>query len=103
MWYSASLFFKSVHKQGVEASGLWEEKVFLFSAESEEQVRLLAAAVGKEEEVSYETVSAGLVEWKFDSVGNVCPLSNDRPGEGTEVFWRFLRASEVESILKPFD
>lgn len=49
------------------------------------------------------TVSGSVkVAWKFHQVESVC-LIEDNIEDGVELFSRFLRQSEAESILTPFE
>ena len=62
----------------------------------------MAERIGTSEVQTYE-VEGGLVIWKFHSIERVYPVLDDELRNGTEVFSRFLRDSEVRSLLTPFD
>lgn len=101
MWYAASLLFKS-SRSPAGAEPLWEESIRLIGADSESEARSKAERLGRSERTSY-AASGGAVTWMFDRVARVCLIDADSLAEGTELFSRFLRNSEVESLLAPFN
>lgn len=101
MWYAASLLFKG-SRSPVHAEPMWEESIRLIGAHSEDEARAKAERIGQSERASYAT-SHGTVTWIFDRVERVCAIDADALTEGTELFSRFLRDSEVASLLTPFD
>jgi len=100
-WYAVNLLFKSTREDG--SLGLWEESLRLVEAGTEQEAlekgRALGAAEGSE---SFETISGVRVEWTFERAERAYAIDADL-GEGTELFSRFLRESEVASLLTPFD
>ena len=62
-----------------------------------------AKELGQRSEVSYLGEEADLVKWKFVRVERIFEIDDEKLKDGTEVFSRFLRASEVESMLTSFD
>jgi len=101
MWYSASLLFKGVHSP-LRAEPLWEESVRLIKADTEDDAREKARRLGVAEKTSYRT-SDGKVTWIFDRIERVYAIDAESIVDGTELFSRFLRNSEVESLLTPMD
>jgi len=103
MWYGVNLLFKSVHDQASSNhEPLWEESVFLVEAASDEEARQAGEHLGKSKEHEYISATGDLVKWRFERVESVFGILDDAISSGTEVFSRFLRESEVESILTPF-
>ena len=51
-------------------------------------------------QVAYRSISGESVEWEFHAAGTAFELLND-PGEGVEVFGRFLSEAAVMAILQP--
>lgn len=58
--------------------------------------------MGQDGEHSYEVESGASLKWTFVSIERVFKI-DDNIADRAEVFSRFLRSSEAESILKPFD
>jgi hypothetical protein len=81
---------------------LWEESIVLVEAGSEQDARHQAERLGLLGNHGYGSES-GHVEWKFERVERIYPIDAAEVGSGTEVFSRFLRDSEVKSLLTPFD
>jgi hypothetical protein len=102
MWYAANLLFKRTRASSPGGELLWEESIRLVKAESEEEAQMLAQQLGQSERVSYET-SDGVVVWTFDRVERIYAIESESLVSGTELFSRFLRDSEVASLLTPFD
>lgn len=102
MWYAANLLFQSAHIPSESKPTIWEESVRLVEARNEVEARELAERMGKSKVHSYQ-VEDGLVIWKFDRVERVYSILDDELRSGSEVFSRFLRDSEVKSLLTPFN
>jgi hypothetical protein len=102
MWYSASLLFRSTHVPSEARSPVWEESIRLVEAETEADARTEAERLGRAEAVVYQTQN-DVVLWTFEGVERVYKIDKDELQNGTEVFSRFLRDSEVTSLLTPFD
>lgn len=102
-WYSASAFYEARHTPAPSTPTLWEEKIFLVQARSNDEALRIAQEVSRENEVSYEVADGSTVGWKFSRIERVIELDFAVVASGSEVFSRFLRASEVESLSTSFD
>jgi hypothetical protein len=104
MWYSASLLFKRVRDKKREAPSLWEEIIVLVQAKDEVHAHQQVEVIGHSRAHEYHAGrgTPHLVEWSFSQVERVCALDVEKIETGTEVFSRFLRQSEVDSLLTPF-
>jgi hypothetical protein len=102
MWYSVSLLFESVHNGQPQPDALWEEKIVLVKANSEEDARRQADQLGKAEEHSYTSAAGDQVQWTYRRIERVYEIDAQTLQAGTELFSRFLRGSEVASLLTPF-
>ncbi|SRR6266849_2706350 len=105
MWYTGNLFFKGIHVNCPEPNPVWEERIVLLEAQDESAARLLAERIGKEGEHEYYVSKAenDLLRWTFVQVQKLYLVEGETLGSGTELFSRFLRQSEVDSLLTPFD
>jgi hypothetical protein len=102
MWYAANLLFQSTHIPTESKPTIWEESVRLVQARSEAEAREVAERIGRSKVQTYQ-VEDGLVIWKFDRVERIYCILDDELRSGSEVFSRFLRDSEVRSLLTPFN
>jgi len=101
MWYAVSLFYKSVHTPPESKPTLWEESVRLIQAATEEEARNLAENIGRSGAHNYE-VEDGTVDWTFEGVEQVFLILDAELRNGSEVFSRFLKDSEVKSLRTRF-
>jgi len=100
-WYAASLMYRACHQPPRE-DGLWEERIVLLRAGSQQRAVEQAEHMGSSDEVAYAT-AAGEVQWRFVRVERVCAIDADELASGTEVFSRFLSAAEAESLSEPLE
>src|SRR4029079_7738236 len=98
MWYSASLLYESVHNQMAREESIWEEQIVLVRADTDAEARAQAELIGKSSEGTYTSANKAQVRWAFREVQSVFQLLDQELKPGTEVFSRFLRASEAKSL-----
>lgn len=80
---------------------LWEERIILVEAGSEDEAKKIASTHAKSEEHSY-SAEGKRIDVKFHQVDRACPIEGSLV-PGVELFSRFLRQSEVESLQTTFD
>src|SRR4051812_16845043 len=102
MWYAVNLLYKSVHIPAESKPTVWEESIRIIQALSEAAARKEAEEIGRSAAHNYE-VEDGSVTWTFEGIERVFSIQDDELRSGSEVFSRFLRDSEVKSLLTPFD
>ena len=102
MWFCVSAFSLAEHPDGSVPSEeqVWEEHLFLVMAQDADEAQSKAEDLARNQECSYAAANGSNVSWKFKTISKVYELA-DEPGDGTEVFSRFLKESEVLSILTP--
>ena len=103
MFFSVGLLIKLEHSKSSKDEPLWEYRVVLVEATSEDEAKQKGEVIGKNYEETYEAQKGDMVTWKFVQVECVCMIEDEKLKDGTELFSRFLRDSEVQSILTPFD
>ncbi|MDH4227647.1 MAG: DUF4288 domain-containing protein [Deltaproteobacteria bacterium] len=105
MWYTVNLFFKASYSPVSRDNPLWEERIVVIEAETEEEAKLKAIEWAKDEEHEYEVGEppGGRLRWSFEHAGNVSELESNRLSNGMEVFSRFLKNKEAVSLITPFD
>lgn len=102
-WFSANILFVSQHSLGISNQRIWEEKIFIFRAECDSHALDVARQIGIRNQLEYEVSEFDRVKWVFDRVERVCEIQGNIIVDGVEVFSRFLKDSEVISLLTPFD
>lgn len=100
MYFSVSLLY--VAERENNDAPLWEERIILVNAVDEVEAEVKAKQYALEEEVSYKTDNGSTVKWVFRQIERIYMI-DDELVDGAELFSRFLRDSEVKSMLKPFD
>ena len=99
MWYGASILLEARHQVESPPSSLWEESIVLIDADTEEEARLSAEAVGRQREHEYTVGEPGhVLRWTFVRVERIFRIEASDLVHGTEVFSRFLKATQVESL-----
>jgi hypothetical protein len=101
MWYSVSLLFVAVSAGAQDSGRLWQERIVLVDTATEEEARTIAEELAKQGEHGYRT-SSGPLRWEFRQVERRHAIEG-LIRSGIEVFSRFLRDSEVASLLTPFE
>ncbi len=108
-WYTVSLLFKASYKIQSNNTPLWEERLLLINADSADAAAGEGASIGKRGEHTYEVGNRSIegekqnLTWTFDRIERVFLVEDDRLDHGTELFSRYLRDSEVRSLLTPFE
>ncbi len=102
-WFTASLLFEAVHTEPQTTPALWEESIVLIAADTEEEAERKAEDIGRREELEYRAERDNHVRWTFRAVQSVVSIGDKELCAGTEVFSRFLRASEASSLLTRFE
>jgi hypothetical protein len=102
MWYAVSLLYKSAHVPAELKETLWEERILLMQTGDESEARDQAEKMARLREHAYD-VEDGFVTWTFERIESVFSIRDEELRSGSEVFSRFLRESEVKSMLTPFD
>jgi hypothetical protein len=103
MWFTASVLFKSESQTATNKKSLWEERIISLEAEDESEAEQKAMRCGKIEEHEYRNQAGETVRWHFERIERIYKIEGNILEDGTELFSRFLKDSEVESLLKPFD
>jgi hypothetical protein len=107
-WYVADIFLKGSHLSNKSVMPLWEEKMILVQASSEEEARHEAEKIGRNSECEYDVRDGklghppGRLKWEFQTVERVIFIEEQEIKSGMEIFSRFLRDSEARSLLTPF-
>src|SRR5437762_5023276 len=103
MWFTASLLLKSVHEIIPAVEGIWENVIVLISANDESEARVIAERLGKSREHEYYVLhpQTHLLKVVFVQIEQIYQIESDKFDTGVEMFSRFLKSSEIESMLAP--
>jgi hypothetical protein len=102
-WFTASLLFKAEHSGVPNWKAIWEEQIVLFQALNDSDAKAKATTYGRSHQHEYTNDEGKLVRWSFQRIERVCEIDTTTLIDGTEVFSRFLRDSEVKSLSVPFE
>jgi Domain of unknown function (DUF4288) len=101
MWYCACILKVAERNGHRDADPLWEEQFLLIKGEDEEGAKREARNL-VHDEAPYANKNGDLISWKFERIDRIYPISDKQLRNGTEIFSRFLRDSEVKSLTTPF-
>jgi hypothetical protein len=101
--FAVNVLFRSLRNERLLPENLWEESIILIEACSAEDALAKAAQLASSKKTSYETENGDRLDWEFSQVVQAFQIDAQQLANGTELSSRHLRASEVTSLLKPFD
>jgi hypothetical protein len=101
VWFAVSLFFRSVHNNRPQPDDLWEESIVVLKVADREEARREAERWGKAQEHEYVSVTGDQVRWSFEQIESIYEILEDALEDRTEVFSRFLSASDVRALSSP--
>ena len=102
-YFTVSMFYQSRINGMIHESNLWEEQIVLVRAFSEEDAAKQAINFASTQETSYKNSEGEDVEWRFFKIERIFNTGLAELSGNAEIFSRFLRSSEAESLLTPFD
>jgi hypothetical protein len=102
MWFAVNVLFEGVHVGRPPQESLWEERLLLIEADSETEAQQQAETRGRADQHQYTSATGDLIDWQFRQVERVYAIEGIALESGTELFSRFLKPSEVESLLTSF-
>ena len=107
-WFVANLLFRAIHNGMISDNDIWEERIILIDADTEQDAIKECIKIGKSEEHEYpvkadKSGKDEIVKWSFIQIERICLIEGSAFVNGLEVFTRYLRNSEVKSLLTPFE
>ncbi len=75
----------------------------LFSADDENGAKAKAEQYARKAEHEFVAAEGGRCQWKFVRLGDCQELEASLLSDELEIFHKFLKTEEVESISKPFE
>lgn len=90
-WYSVRILYERLIEEDttmVERDAFFEERVFMLSAEPEEDVLERTQALAREKELTFDNVEGNRVDWRLHEILEIQELDADNIGDGTEVYYR---------------
>jgi hypothetical protein len=80
---------------------LYEEKVFIVECVDSAEALKIGASIGQESSERYQTNDGQWLQWVLENVTTVCEISE--PGNGSEVFFRFLTPADAAAIQRKIE
>ena len=102
-YFFVSILYRSSIDGESGESDLWEEQIIAIRADSESEAHEKAMKFALSQEHSYFNENGENVRWEFHKIERIFFVESEKIEDGTEVFSRFLRASEALSLLTPVD
>ena len=101
-WQGVSVLLRCIIEGEGPEHWLWEERILLIKASTEERARDAAEQEARGSEHSFINSEGAKVSWAFSEVLQVYKVESENLESGVEVFSRFLRTEEIESMRKRF-
>lgn len=101
-WFTASALFEGRHAGKNTTENLWEESIFLIQGTSSSDAEVTAREIAISNEHSYQNSDGEEIAWTFVRLERIYELQVEVIENGTEIFSRFLKASEVASFSSKF-
>jgi hypothetical protein len=98
MWFGVSLFYSSSEPLDEQGTRLFEERIIVLDVADEGEAWERASEHGPALEERYTNAEGRWVAWTFERIVEVKAILEDRIADGVELFSRFLRQDEVESL-----
>ena len=105
MWFSAALLFRGCHTASPEMDTdeqVWEESILLVKADTLSEAERKAHTIGERTKVAYRVSNGDTLTWKFVKVSRVFEIESNKLETGVELFSRFLKTRDVESLAEGF-
>ncbi len=99
-WFAARMLFESTHQPHPSPDPLFEDRIVLLQAASEEKARRKADELGQdvEREETFQSVEGNEVTWRFKGVLDLKALLDEEIRDGTEVYYAFLDREDAERL-----
>jgi hypothetical protein len=98
-WFSTVVVFEAV-PEIASAASLFEIRVILIRAENEEDAVAQQTARSRADEVSFPNEDGSIVSVRFREIMAVRELIDDPSKDGAEVFWEYMRGSDLDRMRK---
>ena len=105
MWYVASAFSKGQRiGSSPDVAPFWEEVFLLVDAPDDDTAARTATQLARTREHEYQVSrpTTHVLRWTFVKIERVHAIEGTLTA-GAEIFSRFLRPAEADSLLTPFD
>jgi predicted nucleic acid-binding protein len=97
-WFAVRLLFESKHPEEDGVESLFEDRVVLVRAATEDEARRKAEVYGRGEEDEYKNVYEKTVVKVFTEILDVVDVTADEIKDLTEVYWQFLTPKQLKHV-----
>jgi len=97
-WFAARLLLESQHPGDLFSDRLYEEKIIVLRAATEEAARGKAEEFGRAAEETYLNADEQTVQWVFSEVLDIKELFDENIQGGTEVYYSFLHEEDLAGL-----
>jgi hypothetical protein len=92
------MLFEAVASDDEENDKLFEDRIVLIRAWSEDDARQKGETYGESARTEYKNVYGGDVTWAFREILDVAYLPGDEIGDGSEVYYSLLGEEGMRSV-----
>lgn len=102
-WYAVSCIWRAIRDDAPAPDDLCEEIILLVHARDPNEAATQACTLSERERMQYTAADGHQVSWAPLCVLGVHEIEKGELKSGAELFCRFMRLSEVESLQKRFE
>jgi hypothetical protein len=103
-WYSARIILESILESAdpslPQKEKLFEDRIFVFRAPTDDEARLKAEKLAQEARHEYRNEYGETVSWVFRDLLDVKQLFDPEINDGTEVYSALIGEAELENLKK---
>jgi hypothetical protein len=94
------MLFESLHEPPDEDDTLYEDRIILVRAGTDDEAHEKAVSIGKSSKEQFVSAAGNKVRWVFREVLDVKWVFDEAIEDGTEVYSSFLNQGELENLKR---
>jgi hypothetical protein len=102
VWFAARLLLESVHPEEPDVEKVFEDRIIVLRARSEDEALEKARKFGKASRQEYKNEYGKTVIWELREILDVVELFDETLEDGSEVYYSILGEEKAKSVQSMF-